>query len=65
METLKEIREKRGVKQIAVADYLGITRQTYAQYEENPRVMTVAQAQAVCRFLHCHLGDIFLIDEVN
>lgn len=41
METLKEIREKRGVKQIAVADYLGITRQTYAQYEENPRVMTV------------------------
>ncbi len=65
MKTLKEIREARGVKQNAVAAHLGITRQTYAGYEENPRAMTIDQAQAVCRFLHCKLSDIFLLDEVN
>ena len=33
LRTLKEIREERGVKQLAVAEYLGIARQTYAAYE--------------------------------
>lgn len=65
MQTLKEIRESRGVKQIAIAEYLGITRQTYASYEENPRSMTIDQALAVCTFLHCTLSDIFLLNEVN
>lgn len=65
MQTLKEIRESRGVKQVAIAEYLGITRQTYASYEENPRSMTIDQALAVCAFLHCTLSDIFLLNEVN
>lgn len=65
MQTLKEIRESRGVKQIAIAEYLGITRQTYASYEENPRSMTIDRALAVCAFLHCTLSDIFLLNEVN
>ena len=65
MQTLKEIRESRGVKQIAIAEYLGITRQTYASYEENPRRMTIDQALVVCAFLHCTLSDIFLLNEVN
>lgn len=65
MKKLREIREAGGVTQIAVAKHLGITRQTYASYEENPRAMTIDQAQAVCRFLHCKLSDIFLLDEVN
>lgn len=63
--TLKEIREARGVKQVAIAEHLGITRQTYASYEENPRSMTINQALAVCEFLHCNVGDIFLPKEVN
>ena len=65
MQTLKEMRESRGVKQVAIAEHLGITRQTYASYEENPRSMTVDQALAVCAFLHCKLGDIFLLGKVN
>ena len=32
MQTLKEARERKGVKQVAVADYLGVARQTYANY---------------------------------
>ena len=65
LKTLREIREERGVKQVVVAEHLGITRQTYAIYEANPRVMSVNQAMAVCAFLHCKLSDIFLLDEVN
>lgn len=65
MQTLKEIRESRGVKQVAIAEHMGITRQTYASYEENPRSMTIDQALAVCAFLHCKVSDIFLLSEVN
>ena len=37
MLTLKEARESRGIKQIAVADALNVTRQTYAKYEDEPQ----------------------------
>lgn len=59
MLTLKEARENRGIKQKAVADALGITRQTYAKYEENPRIMTVLQAEKACDFIGYEIGDIF------
>ena len=65
MQTLKEIRESRGVKQVAIAEHMGITRQTYASYEENPRSMTIDQVLAVCAFLHCKVSDIFLLSEVK
>ena len=38
MKTLREAREERGIKQKAVADALKVARQTYAKYEENPRL---------------------------
>lgn len=59
MQTLKEAREQRGIKQIAVANALKITRQTYARYEENPRNMPVYQAEAACDFIGCDISDIF------
>jgi putative transcriptional regulator len=65
MKTLKEVREERGIKQLAVAEHLGIARQTYAGYEDNPQSMSIAQAQAVCKFLHCPIEEIFLSQEVN
>ena len=36
MKTLKEARLAKGIKACAVAEHLGITRQTYAKYEANP-----------------------------
>ena len=51
METLKEFREKKGVKKQAVADHLGVTRQTYSNYENNQEAMSIGQARAVCAFL--------------
>lgn len=65
MSKLKEYRESKGVKQVAVAEHLGVSRQTYASYEEKPEVMSVQQAQAVCNFLGCEWSQIFLPQEVN
>lgn len=63
--TLKELREQRGVKQLAVAEHLGIARQTYASYESDPASMSIGQAMAVCRYLGCSIDEIFLAAEVN
>lgn len=59
MKTLKEAREERGIKQLAVANALKISRQTYAKYEENPRDMTVLQAETACKFIGCDVKEIF------
>ena len=65
MQTLKEARESRGIKQKAVADALKITRQTYAKYEENPSLMTVYQAKAACAFIGCDINQIFFKETVS
>lgn len=65
MQTLKEAREKRGIKQNAVADALNITRQTYAKYEDNPRIMPIYQAEAACEFIGVELDEIFFSKEVS
>lgn len=65
MKTLREVRESKGVRQLAVANYLGISRQTYAAYEKNQEQMSIEQARAACEFLGCKVADIFLPQEVN
>lgn len=59
MKTLREAREERGIKQVAVANALKISRQTYAKYEDNPSIMPVFQAEAACDFIGCSIGEIF------
>lgn len=59
MQTLREAREARGIKQNAVADALKVTRQTYAKYEAEPGTMPVYQAEAACKFIGCDIADIF------
>lgn len=65
MQTLKEAREGRGIMQRAVAEALNITRQTYAKYEENPRIMPVYQAEAACNFIGCDINEIFFDGQVS
>lgn len=65
MKTLKEFRTKRGITQKAVAEYLGVSRQTYNRYESMQEKMSIEQAKAVCEFLKCDVSDIFLPAEVN
>ena len=59
MDSLKEAREKRGIKQFVVADAIGVTRQTYAKYENNPDLMPVHLAKAACAFIGCDISQIF------
>ena len=63
--TLRQAREERGIKQLAVANALHITRQTYAKYEENPRIMPVYQAEAACAFIGCNIDQIFFGSDVS
>lgn len=65
MRTLRDVRELRGVTQKAVAEYLGVARQTYANYESKQEKMSIEQAKAACEFLHCELADVFLPEEVK
>lgn len=65
MSRLRDVRESKGVTAVAVARQLGVARQTYSEYENNPSKMSVEQALAVCSFLSCDIGDIFFGEEVN
>lgn len=65
MKTLKEVRESLGVKQCAVAEHLGVSRQTYSRYENKQEKMSIEQAKSVCDFLRCNIADIFLPDDVE
>lgn len=60
---LKEVRESRGVKQLAVADHLGVTRHTYAKYEEDPARMPLGLAVRACEFLHVPVTEVSFFAE--
>lgn len=62
---LKQYRESKGIKLQAVADFLGVSRHTYSNYEKNQDEMSIAQAKAVCGFLGCDIDQIFLGKNVN
>jgi len=59
MQTLKEAREKKGIKQCAVAEHLGVSRVTYAKYEENQNCMSVEHAKAACDFIGVNIDSVF------
>lgn len=65
MGKLKEYREKKGVKIVAIARHLGVSRQTYSKYEDNQESMSIEQAKAVCDFLGCSVSEIFLPGNVD
>ena len=65
MKTLMEIRRDNGVTQKAVAEKLGVTRQTYARYEQQQDQMSIEQAKSACRFLHCDIADVFFAVKGN
>ena len=65
MSKLKEIREQKGVTQTAVANQLGISRQMYSYYENNPDQLKVKYANDICGFLSCSYDDIFLPEKLN
>ena len=65
MRTLKEARTDKGIKQCAVAEAIGVTRQTYAKYEDNPAIMPIGKAVSACRFIGVEISEIFFADRGN
>lgn len=58
MGNLKNLREEKGITQEAIARYLGITRQTYAKYEQKPEKLTIDQAIVLCDILNCDFDSL-------
>jgi DNA-binding XRE family transcriptional regulator len=44
--------------QETIARYLGITRQTYAKYEQEPEKLTIDQAIVLCDILDCDFDSL-------
>lgn len=59
MQTLREARKKKGIKACAVADAIGVSRQTYAKYEDDQGIMSIKHAQAACDFMGLDFDSIF------
>ena len=58
MRSLKELRDRKGMTQETIARYLGITRQTYAKYEQEPEKLTIDQASVLCDILDCDFDSL-------
>lgn len=65
MKTLRQVREEKGVKKVAIANHIGVSVKTYASYEDNPERMRVDTAMKVADFLGVSIGDIFFGWEKN
>ena len=63
MKTLREVRENKGVKKVAVQRMLGVSQPTYDRYELYPGEMRAKDLEKVLSFLGVSRGDIFLTTE--
>ena len=62
MLELRKVRESRGKTQREVAEYLGVSRSTYARYEQDSDRLSIAQAELLCRLLKCSIDSIFPVE---
>lgn len=57
--TLKEAREKKGIKQSFIAEQLGVSVQTVSNWETGKCDMRVTTAKKLCEILGVEISDIF------
>lgn len=62
---LKDARKKKRYTQQQVADYLGISRVTYARMEKSPGDITLDDAQRIAKLLNVDVRDIFFAADCN
>lgn len=65
MQTLRQIRESKGVTKAAIVRYLGISKPTYDDYERHPEHMRVETAKKLSEFLGVDISDIFFCSKCN
>lgn len=57
--TLKQARRLKDKNQSDMAELLDITSQTYRRLEENPDLVTIAQAKKIAEYLKIPYDEIF------
>ena len=62
---LAEARKQARYSQQAVADQLGISRQTYIRMEKNPDDITISDARALAELYGVSVEDIFFASDCN
>lgn len=66
MQTLRELRESKGVRKDYVQEQLGVSWPTYNKYESDPEnTMTLAQINKVLELLGEKPVHIFLTNDTN
>lgn len=63
MKTLRDVRESKGVKKVAVQRMLGVSQPTYDRYEQFPGEMRAKDLEKVLAYLGITRADIFLQTE--
>lgn len=58
MQTLKAVRESKGVKKGAVADAMGVSFPTYQRYEDGETAVPAQKLYAACEFLGVDVASI-------
>lgn len=62
--TIEQARKYAGLTQAAMAEKLGINRQTYAKIESNPEKATIEQAKIISAITGVGLDQIFFAGEL-
>ena len=62
-EAMKKARSEKGLSQQALADELGVSRQTINAIEKGDYNPTIRLCLAICRALGCTLDELFWEDE--
>lgn len=58
-KTIRDVREDAGLTQQYMADKLGVSRQTYSNFESHPERVTIEQARSICAILGSEYERIF------
>lgn len=61
---IKSYRAKMGYTQEKMAELLGVTRQTYNDYEINPEKVKLETFKKIAYILNCKLSDFFVESNV-
>ena len=62
---IKSYRIKKGLKQEEIADIMGVSRNTYFDYEVNPQRVKVETLQKIADILNCKVSDFFKENDVT
>lgn len=60
---IRQIRKKRGIKQIQMAEDLKVTRQTFTAIEKNKYNPSLELALKIVKYFDMPIEDIFILEE--